>query len=224
MRKFENRRVNVYLVGSSSDLLVRFSEALCEIENSIEFCDERGLPRAELVCLELTKEGIQTCKKLSADPFLSHISIVLVAEEATSDEGLISAFDAGATHVVVAPFFFGPLFSARFRSLVSLTRARLDQVHQASTDFLTNLSSRRYLFESLKRVFLTYQTAGFSSVGCLMIDIDHLKIVNDSRGHSAGDKALIDVADLIRQSVRTDDVVARIGGDEIAVILPTQRI
>lgn len=59
-----------------------------------------------------------------------------------------------------------------------------------------------------------------SSVGVLMIDLDHFKRVNDTYGHPAGDVVLISVADTVKQSVRGYDSVCRFGGEEIAVLLP----
>jgi diguanylate cyclase (GGDEF)-like protein len=58
------------------------------------------------------------------------------------------------------------------------------------------------------------------AVGMLIMDLDHFKVVNDRHGHPAGDRALRQVADLLRTRLRRTDVVARIGGEEFAAILP----
>lgn len=219
MGNFENGRVRLCMADGPSVILKEFSESLLAANFKVELCEEKELARADLICLVLSRRGIEVCKEITSDPFLLHTSIIFVADENITDALLIEAFDVGAIEIIEAPFSFGAVFAARFRSLVSLSRSRTELVHMASTDYLTNLFSRRYLFVKLKRVFLNHDAMNLDTVGCLMIDIDHLKVVNDSRGHHAGDEALVGVADLIRQTVRTDDVVARIGGDEIAVIL-----
>jgi diguanylate cyclase (GGDEF)-like protein len=53
----------------------------------------------------------------------------------------------------------------------------------------------------------------------LFVDVDGLKIINDSFGHRAGDEALVQIADLLSKGVRHSDVVARIGGDEFGILL-----
>ncbi|MHB8718470.1 MAG: EAL domain-containing protein [Candidatus Dormibacteria bacterium] len=96
-----------------------------------------------------------------------------------------------------------------------LERVRLyeEQRHQASTDALTGLRNRRH-FEA------TIATMKGDGVAVLVIDVDHLKRVNDENGHEAGDRVLQGVASAVAASARDEDLVARIGGDEFAVALP----
>jgi two-component system cell cycle response regulator len=54
----------------------------------------------------------------------------------------------------------------------------------------------------------------------MMIDIDHFKAVNDTHGHAAGDKVLVELADRLRQNLRAIDLVARMGGEEFLVAMP----
>ncbi|WP_210494996.1 putative bifunctional diguanylate cyclase/phosphodiesterase [Microvirga antarctica] len=88
----------------------------------------------------------------------------------------------------------------------------------AQHDPLTGLPNRVLFSERLEEG--VEQTSGTGcSLGLLYLDIDHLKQVNDTLGHSAGDALLVEVATRLRKSVRSWDTVSRIGGDEFAVVL-----
>ena len=82
-------------------------------------------------------------------------------------------------------------------------------------DALTGVYNRAYFEEELHR--LEHRRSG--SVAIAIVDVDGLKRVNDTWGHSKGDELLVKAAQILRQAVRTEDVVARIGGDEFAIIL-----
>ncbi|MFC4041884.1 putative bifunctional diguanylate cyclase/phosphodiesterase [Dactylosporangium siamense] len=83
----------------------------------------------------------------------------------------------------------------------------------AAQDPLTRLANRRKLQQYGDEVLAT------GIVGVLLIDLNHFKEVNDTLGHSAGDRVLITVGERLSAAVREDDLVARFGGDEFAVIL-----
>lgn len=89
---------------------------------------------------------------------------------------------------------------------------------QAARDALTGLYNRRMFQEQLKEAIAQWEQAGQPLI-LMMIDIDHFKILNDTLGHSVGDDFLRSVAQLIRSSIRSDDLAFRWGGDEFAVLL-----
>ena len=100
---------------------------------------------------------------------------------------------------------------------LALTDARtLEAMNEAFLDSLTGLPSRA-LFQT--RMEETLAAAG-DGVAVLFVDLDRFKVVNDSLGHAAGDRLLIEVADRIRDCQRDGDMAARLGGDEFAVLLP----
>ena len=104
---------------------------------------------------------------------------------------------------------------------VALQNAYLYQETQrlATTDALTGLRNYRHFHELL---LLEVQRARRMQypVGLLMMDLDHFKLVNDRHGHPVGDLALEQVAERLRKRLRSTDVIARIGGEEFAAILP----
>ena len=86
-------------------------------------------------------------------------------------------------------------------------------------DPLTSLFNRRYMEESLDREIDRAHRLG-TSIGMLMIDLDHFKQLNDSRGHLAGDAVLRSVGEILRSATRGEDVPCRYGGEEFVVIMP----
>jgi two-component system cell cycle response regulator len=95
-----------------------------------------------------------------------------------------------------------------------------EEIYRLMTlDGLTQLYNRRYFQEALDREFARSKRYGhpFSLV---LFDIDHFKRINDTHGHLAGDDVLRRVSTLLRTKVRTNDIIARVGGEEFAVLLP----
>ena len=105
------------------------------------------------------------------------------------------------------------------RGRVAQLQERVEQLDQlAHQDTLINLPNRRGFMRELERLIARVDRYGINAA-MLFVDLDGLKMINDTFGHRAGDGALIQVANLLAKGVRHSDVVARIGGDEFGILL-----
>ncbi len=102
----------------------------------------------------------------------------------------------------------------RTRALQEANQA-LEQL--ALTDELTALPNRRFAMAHLEKLWQEAVQKN-KPVSCLMIDADHFKVINDTYGHDAGDKVLIALSQQLKRTLRNDDIVCRLGGDEFLVI------
>jgi len=89
----------------------------------------------------------------------------------------------------------------------------------ANTDPLTDLYNRRFFLDALTQETARLARFENQSAALLMIDLDYFKCVNDTYGHSTGDEVLRQVAHILRQTLRTIDIPARLGGEEFAILL-----
>ena len=107
------------------------------------------------------------------------------------------------------------------RSSLAVANLKLREIlrMQSIRDPLTNLYNRRYMEDSLDRE-LARATRKKTSLGLMMLDVDHFKRFNDTFGHEAGDSVLCTMANLLRTQLRAEDVICRYGGEEFTVILP----
>jgi diguanylate cyclase (GGDEF)-like protein len=104
---------------------------------------------------------------------------------------------------------------------IALENARLFNQTQilAITDSLTGLNNRRHLIEYAEKELLRAHRLNYP-ISLIMLDIDHFKVINDSHGHLVGDQILIQLAALMKNTIRELDLLGRYGGEEFIIILP----
>jgi diguanylate cyclase (GGDEF)-like protein len=103
------------------------------------------------------------------------------------------------------------------QSLAELSRLKEQLRYQAYHDPLTGLANRSLFLDQVNER-IAHDRSGLVPV-VLFIDLDDFKVVNDTLGHTAGDRLLVAVADRVKSCVRTGDIAARLGGDEFALLL-----
>jgi len=133
--------------------------------------------------------------------------------------------------LLAAALFFGVFFiyplirkqateEGKLRAMTVSLSARSETLqHAALTDGLTGMQNRRYFDDALKEYLEEFRRIE-KPVGLMILDLDHFKQVNDTHGHDVGDEVLKAVAGCLRGMTRYHDVVARLGGEEFAVVTP----
>ena len=177
------------------------------------------------------------CRNLRHTP-AGKESYILVLASPENEHRMLEAVDAGADDVLLKPPSTQTLrahlnSAARMLALkAEIHRERLDilrstdefavaqkrLLQDALTDTLTQLPNRRNGLDFLASEWLFAQSNN-APLACLMLDIDHFKKVNDGYGHAAGDAVLKQLAELLRSSSRSEDLVFRYGGEEFAAVL-----
>ena len=112
----------------------------------------------------------------------------------------------------------GHLTTAFNRVLSKLLESRAELQHMAHHDMLTGLPNRQLLSDRLQQA-LAHLQRNNEKLAVLFLDLDGFKPINDQMGHEAGDAALREVASRLRAAVRSEDTLARVGGDEFVILL-----
>jgi two-component system cell cycle response regulator len=183
-------------------------------------------------------DGLQLIRNLRQTEFGRSIYIMVLTILDDEDK-LAEAFDAGADDYLTKPVEAKPLL-ARLKAgmrmireqqtlrqeqeelrrlLLELSIANQRAQEAALTDVLTGLYNRRHAMERLAQEWAEAER-GHRPLCVLALDIDHFKTVNDNHGHDAGDAALRQFADILRNFSRTPDVPCRFGGEEFLLIAP----
>jgi len=173
----------------------------------------------DLILLDLTlpdSRGLDTLRRLR-ERFAFVPVVLLTAVEDPEIEA--SALRAGAQDFLGKDELTPRILRRVVRYAVERHGAQLDLLRLSTRDELTGLLNRRGFFMTANPVATVAERTGREFV-VFFADMDGLKEINDTHGHHAGDEAIRDAAWILGQTFRSADVVARIGGDEFAVLAP----
>ncbi len=225
-RIYRNRSTKILVVEDS--LSVRaLLEHMLVVQGFIVFTAENGKKALDIInenseiSLMLTDYNmpemdgftltIEVRKKFSKE----QLSIIGLSALGKSELGSLFIKN-GANDFMLKPFSYEELL-CRINQNVDLLEHMESLRNLANRDFLTKLYNRRFFFSEGETLYTQAEAQKSSLVVCLL-DIDHFKNVNDTYGHDCGDKILIHFSTLLRDFF-TNDLVARIGGEEFVVLL-----
>ena len=174
--------------------------------------------------LHLEHHGMTMIAELRARRLTRH-SAIIVNHDPKMRLNAVTALDLGANELIENDSSAAEI-RLRLRSQMALLaktkrlRATLDRgLEMAVTDPLTGLFNRRYAMPHLMRIANAAEKKK-QPFAVMVLDMDHFKRINDRYGHSAGDAVLVEISNRLRQNLRSEDMVARIGGEEFLVVMP----
>ncbi|MEA2692794.1 MAG: hypothetical protein QOJ16_2181, partial [Acidobacteriota bacterium] len=196
---------------------------VCDAEGRIRFTNDAALATFGYGRGELAGAAIERLAEPDAG---AAVRQHLAAGGTLRDEEMVfRTRDGEAVEVGVS---LSPLLDARAvavgavlvaRDIRARKRAESQIAYQASHDALTGLPNRSLFYERLTQT-LALARRHKSRLAVLFLDLDQFKVVNDTLGHAAGDRLLIEIAGRLEHTVRETDTVARVGGDEFTFLLP----
>jgi diguanylate cyclase (GGDEF)-like protein len=132
----------------------------------------------------------------------------------------LTTFSLGLLYFSVFFHFFADRSISYF---VRMREANVKLAHMASHDTLTGVLNARFYYESCSHM-IGASARTHSPFAVLFIDLDHFKLINDTHGHDTGDLVLKSVANKLAATIRSSDILGRIGGEEFSIYLPNTNL
>lgn len=199
-------------------------------EQALAHVATAAVPDVFVIACDLAKpdEGLRLMSELRSRPDTRHSAILMVVPKGATSKSA-TALDLGANDLMFEGFDPEEM-ALRVKTQIRrkhqadrLRETMRDGLRMAVIDPLTNLYNRRYAMPHLARIAERAKTTR-RAYAVMVLDIDHFKSVNDTYGHVAGDAALREVANRIKDNLRGMDMVARIGGEEFLVAMPDTQL
>ena len=227
--------VQVVLAHADPGVLARFTRVLAQVghdvtalasaEAAIEACRDHP-PDVVLVDVELCRDdGRALLAALKGDPDAYRTAVLLLERHDLDLDAAVSALRGGAQDFLVEPIGDAELV-ARVDAAGRTKVLQEELVVQSERleallfeDPLTGLSNRRFILTQLAGAVSAARRHD-RPLSIAVIDIDHFKAVNDEHGHAAGDRVLAAVAGAMREHLRAEDQLGRLGGEEFLALLP----
>jgi two-component system, cell cycle response regulator len=160
--------------------------------------------------------GLQLIKKIRAANFPTYTYILLLTSKDLK-ENIVEGLEAGADDYLTKPFDKSELV-ARMGIGVRILTLQTQLAYMAKHDTLTELLNRRALYDLAQEKMKQISYLG-KGVGCILADIDHFKLINDTHGHLAGDQALHYFSQIMRNLLPDKGMLGRWGGEEFLIFL-----
>ena len=207
-----------------ADLLVSDAQVTSIIQDSqIDFWlqqEVENLPSLLILDYQFYQQQTQAvCQRWRDHPLMRQVPIIIMADAADDIE--LFALTSGAVEFLAKPFKKPELTLARIKLQLARVKEHRHLSSLSMTDALTKIANRRY-FDEFYHAEWRRACREQGSLGVIMIDIDYFKAFNDHYGHLQGDDCLEMVAQQLKTAVqRPRDFVARFGGEEFIVLLPS---
>lgn len=209
-------------------LLVKWGYAVVSVEDgntAWEHLKAPDAPRMALLDWMMPGlNGVDVCREMRRHRPEPYTYILLLTAK-DAKESVVEGLESGADDYLTKPFHPQEL-KARIRVGLrlleledSLVQAREAMRFKATHDILTGVWNRGAILETLDREISRSRREG-SSLGVLIVDLDHFKHVNDNYGHLAGDDVLREVTKRMHSEIRPYDALGRYGGEEFLILLP----